>query len=150
MWREDSTTLFHFTRVCRYHWYAGGYGRTAGARGPFEVPMMPLHQSPVDVRIVSTPKPRTTGMSRHLVPAPGPALAESESLHRELVRLDAENARLAEEIKRLRDENQNLRDSAAIWIRLYERQLGRANDAIRGSGSSAQTPRRSSNPEPLL
>ena len=100
--------------------------------------MMPLHQSPVDVRIVSTPRQRTRGMSRRLVPAPGLALAESEGLGRELVRLDAENARLADEIKRLRDENQDLRDSAEIWIRLYERQLGRANDATRGSGSGAQ------------
>ena len=100
--------------------------------------MMALHQSSVDIRIVSTPRQRTKGMSHRLVPAPGLALAESEGLRRELVTLDAENARLAEEIKRLRDENQDLRDSAAIWIRLYERQLGRANDAIRGSGLSAQ------------
>ncbi len=100
--------------------------------------MMALHQSSVDIRIVSTPRQRTKGMSHRLVPAPGLALAESEGLRRELVTLDAENARLAEEIQRLRDENQDLRDSAAIWIRLYERQLGRANDAIRGSGVSAQ------------
>ena len=100
--------------------------------------MMPLHQSPVDVRIVSTHRQHAKGMSGRLVQAPGLPLAEREVLRRALVALDAENTRMAEEIKRLRDENQDLRDSAAIWIRLYERQLDRANDAVRGSGSSAQ------------
>ena len=99
---------------------------------------MPLHQSPVDVRIVSTPRQRAKGMSGRLVQAPGLSLAEREVLRRALLTLDAENARMAAEIKRLRDENQELRDSAAIWIRLYERQLDRANGAIRGSGSGAQ------------
>jgi hypothetical protein len=109
-------------------------GRPA-ALGPFEVLMMPLHQSPVDVRIVSTPRQRDT---HRLLQAPGLSFAEREGFRRKLVTRDAENARLAEEIKRLRDENQDLRDSAAIWIRLYERQLCRANAAIRGSGLSAQ------------
>jgi hypothetical protein len=100
--------------------------------------MMPLHQSPVDVRVVSTPRQRAKGLSHRLEQGAGLSLADRERVRRELLKLDAENARLAEEIKRLRDENQDLRDSAAIWIRLYERQLGRANEAVRGSGFSSQ------------
>jgi hypothetical protein len=56
---------------------------------------------------------------------------DREQMARELVRLDTENALLMEEIHRLRDENQDLRESANIWIRLYERQLGRANEALK-------------------
>lgn len=36
-------------------------------------------------------------------------------------------ARLIEECRRLRSDNDDLRASAEIWIRLYERQLERAN-----------------------
>jgi hypothetical protein len=37
--------------------------------------------------------------------------------------------RLAAEIERLRQENADLREAAAMWIRLYENQLARANFA---------------------
>ena len=40
-----------------------------------------------------------------------------------------ENRRLAAEIDRLSEENLALREAAAIWIRLYEKQLERANEA---------------------
>jgi hypothetical protein len=87
--------------------------------------MMP-HQSPVDVRVVSSsPNQRRSG------PLGRTPQAARDHLVRELVRLDTENALLIDEIRRLRDENQDLRDSANIWIRLYERQLGRANDALK-------------------
>ena len=36
---------------------------------------------------------------------------------------------LTEELSRVRQENQDLRQAADIWIRLYERQLTRANEA---------------------
>jgi predicted nuclease with TOPRIM domain len=77
-------------------------------------------------------------MSHRLVQPAGLALDDGKRLRYELLKLEAEKARLAEEIQRLRDENQDLRDSAAIWIRLYERQLGRANEAIRDSGLSTR------------
>jgi hypothetical protein len=37
--------------------------------------------------------------------------------------------RLVAEIDRLRQENADLREAAALWIRLYENQLARANFA---------------------
>jgi hypothetical protein len=42
--------------------------------------------------------------------------------------LDA-NRRLAAENARLTEENDALREAAAMWIRLYEKQLERANQA---------------------
>ena len=42
--------------------------------------------------------------------------------------LTALAARLVDECRRLRADNDDLRGSAEIWIRLYERQLDRAND----------------------
>lgn len=45
-------------------------------------------------------------------------------------------ARLVEECRRLRADNDDLRGSAEIWIRLYERQLDRAN----GLETSLRTP----------
>ena len=62
----------------------------------------------------------------------GLPLGEYERLRRELVKLDADNARLAAEIRRLREEIQDLTRAAELWIRLYERQLARANDAVKG------------------
>ena len=40
-----------------------------------------------------------------------------------------DNRRLAAENERLMEENAALREAAAIWIRLYEKQLARANAA---------------------
>jgi hypothetical protein len=77
------------------------------------------------------------GASTRLAQASSLSLEDRQRLRRDLLQLDAENVRLAEEIKRLRDENQDLRDAAALWIRLYERQLDRANEAV--SGLKAQT-----------
>jgi hypothetical protein len=56
----------------------------------------------------------------------GLATAERERQRREA--LD-DNRRLAEENARLVEENYALREAAAMWIRLYERQLERANGA---------------------
>ena len=42
-------------------------------------------------------------------------------------RLRDERGRLMREIERLTEENDDLRKSAEIWIRMYERQLARAN-----------------------
>lgn len=46
---------------------------------------------------------------------------------REILRLNAENAVLRDELARERSLNEDLSRSAAIWIRLYEEQLARAN-----------------------
>jgi len=59
-------------------------------------------------------------------------LGEHERLRHELIKLDADNARLAAEVRRLHQENQDLKKAAELWIRLYERQLARANDAVKG------------------
>jgi hypothetical protein len=62
----------------------------------------------------------------------GLPLGEHERLRRELIKVDADNKRLDAEIRRLREENQDLKKAAELWIRLYERQLARANDAVKG------------------
>ena len=83
---------------------------------------MPVTQSAVDIRISSSIRAR-------LEHAVGPALAERARLRRECEAFGAENARLGTDIERLRQENEALRESAEIWIRLYEKQLARANQA---------------------
>ena len=90
--------------------------------------MMPLQLSPGDVRIVS---PRRQP-DRRIGPERAADLPQQgeESLRRELAARNADNARLAAEVRRLQEENQDLRDAANIWIRLYERQLARANEAV--------------------
>ena len=90
--------------------------------------MMPLHLSPVDVRIAvsrrQSPRSGATGLE------PGSlSLDEQDRLRGELADLAADRARLETEIRRLQEENQDLRDAAELWIRLYERQLTRANEA---------------------
>ena len=92
--------------------------------------MMPLQLSPVDVRIVSPRRQSGRGVAGKLEQATGLPLEAQDSLRRQLADVDAENARLATEIRRLQEENQDLRDAAEIWIRLYERQLTRANEAV--------------------
>jgi hypothetical protein len=79
--------------------------------------MHPLH-APADIR-PDSPLLHTVG--RILRERRGQR--RREELAQENLRLKAEHARLA-------DENQALRDAAAIWIRLYESQLARANRAI--------------------
>ena len=53
-------------------------------------------------------------------------------------RLRDERDRLMREIERLTEENDDLRKSAEIWIRMYERQLARANhvDAVVARGAA--------------
>jgi hypothetical protein len=76
---------------------------------------MPLSQAQADVRIDS-----------RLEPPMGFASAERERQRREALE---DNRRLAAENARLVEENYTLREAAAMWIRLYERQLARANEA---------------------
>jgi hypothetical protein len=94
--------------------------------------MMPLQLSPVDVQIVAPQRQPRRRITSRLEQATGLPLAEHEHLRRELARLDGDNARQAAEIRRLREENQDLTKAAELWIRLYERQLARANDAVKG------------------
>ena len=90
--------------------------------------MMPLQLSPGDVRILS-PRRQPDGRIGPERAADLPQQAQ-ESLRRELAARNADNARLAAEVRRLQEENQDLRDAANIWIRLYERQLARATEAV--------------------
>ena len=46
---------------------------------------------------------------------------------REILRLNSENAVLRDELDRERTLNDDLSRSTAVWIRLYEQQLARAN-----------------------
>ncbi len=55
------------------------------------------------------------------------AFGERERLRDERDRFAEENQRLAMELKRVAEENTALREAARIWIRLYEKQLDRAN-----------------------
>ena len=62
---------------------------------------------------------------------------------REILKLNSENAILRDELARERALNEDLSRSAAIWIRLYEEQLARANSlAASGAGgpTGASTP----------
>ena len=47
---------------------------------------------------------------------------------REILRLTSENAMLRDELERERTLNADLTKSTALWIRLYEEQLMRANE----------------------
>jgi hypothetical protein len=76
---------------------------------------MPLSQAQADVRI-----------DTRLEPPMGLAAAERERQRREALE---DNRRLAAENARLVEENYTLREAAAMWIRLYEKQLARANEA---------------------
>jgi hypothetical protein len=75
---------------------------------------------------------RTFATRRHgarLEDAVARAFDERDRLRVERNRLNDEQFQLAAENNRLLEENAALRDAAAIWIRLYERQLERANRA---------------------
>jgi hypothetical protein len=72
-----------------------------------------------------------SSVKARLEQALGLSLAEADRLQTERELLSEENVRLAREIARLTQENQALRESAEIWIRMYENQLERANDAVR-------------------
>jgi hypothetical protein len=54
---------------------------------------------------------------------------------REILRLNAEIAALRDELERERILNEDLGRSAAMWIRLYEEQLTRANALAQAPGA---------------
>ena len=91
-----------------------------------EVHMMPMAEVPVDAAFETCPEPKIrltlTGRVR-----PRHELVDDNR------RLAAENARLAEE-------NHALREAATLWIRLYEKQLERANRATSASASVPAKP----------
>jgi hypothetical protein len=80
-----------------------------------EVYMMPLVQASV-----------TAGFGPGPESGPNRVIGERERPRRELLE---DNRRLAAENARLTDENRALREAASLWIRLYEKQLDRANHA---------------------
>jgi hypothetical protein len=88
---------------------------------------MPLFQTPVnptgDLLSTLTMKPPAT-------PRTAPRPADRDRCRSERDQLLEINDQLGADVCRLLEENQALRDAAAIWIRLYERQLARANAAI--------------------
>jgi hypothetical protein len=92
--------------------------------------MIPVSQVIIDARTDSRLEP-----SRVL------AISERERQRREALE---DNRRLVEENARLVEENYALREAAAMWIRLYERQLERANGASRSRplGRSTELSRR--------
>lgn len=77
--------------------------------------MIPMVHAPVDVSFDS-------GSDS----AMGLAISARERPRRELLE---DNRRLAAENARLSEENHALREAATLWIRLYEKQLERANQA---------------------
>ena len=77
---------------------------------------------PVDGRTFSAKKAR---LEQHGERAP-----TRDRLQRERDRLREESGRLTIEVVRLKEENEALRKSAEIWIRMYERQLARANRTV--------------------
>ena len=77
---------------------------------------MPLVHAPFDMACESAPET-----------APKGATTDKDRQRRDLLET---NRRLLDDNARLADENRALREAAAIWIRLYERQLDRANAAV--------------------
>ena len=84
--------------------------------------MMPMVQVPVEAAFETGPEPKMSI-----------TIAGRERPRREV--LD-DNRRLAAENARLAEENHNLREAATLWIRLYEKQLERANRATSASRRS--------------
>jgi hypothetical protein len=87
--------------------------------------MIPMVHAPVDVSFDSVSDS-----------AMGLAISAREGPRRELLE---NNSWLAAEYARLLEENEALREAAAMWIRLYEKQLERANYAISASALPAQS-----------
>ncbi len=75
--------------------------------------MMPMAQIPVDAAFETGPEPKIRL-----------TLTGRERPRRDL---QDDNRRLAAENVRLAEENHALREAATLWIRLYEKQLERAN-----------------------
>jgi len=105
---------------------------------------MPVVHSPVNVEI-----PHKPGVLARLEEAVGLDFGEREHLRRKTAALTEEIGQLTQEIQRLRQENRDLRDAAAMWIRMYERQLSRANCATRQIEAAAP-PAGSESGEPIL
>jgi hypothetical protein len=87
--------------------------------------MIPMVHAPVDVSFDSV---SDSAMCL--------AISARERPRRELLQ---DNRWLAAEHARLLEENDALREAAAMWIRLYEKQLERANHAISASALPAQS-----------
>jgi hypothetical protein len=87
-----------------------------------------------------------TGLARHpsAFGSANPRLGDQyRACGREILRLSSENAALQDELDHLRMLNEDLSQSAAMWIRLYEGQLGRANSLAAQSPADATTIERS-------
>jgi hypothetical protein len=84
--------------------------------------MVPMVQEPVDAAFEAVAESKIGVTTTAWEPG-------QRALHERNRRLAAENARLKEE-------NDTLREAAGMWIRLYERQLERANRATAGSDST--------------
>ena len=76
----------------------------------------------IDARTFSARKAR---LEQH-----GERALTRDCLQREHDRLREESGLLTIEVERLKEENEALRKSAEIWIRMYERQLERANRTL--------------------
>jgi hypothetical protein len=83
-----------------------------------------MSQAPADLAIESTP---AMGIRARLGQAVGLTFGERDRWRTERAELRAALRQLASENERLAQENQALHEAAAIWIRLYEKQLERAN-----------------------
>jgi len=75
------------------------------------------------------------------------AIGESDALRRQREWLAEENVRLKMELARVTEENDALRFSAEVWIRVYERQLILANQALSKLLSFADELARRTKPE---
>ena len=84
--------------------------------------MMPMVQVPVDAAFETVPEPKLSI-----------TIAGRDRPRREVL---ADNRRLAAENARLAEENHALREAASLWIRLYEKQLERANRATSASNQT--------------
>ena len=95
---------------------------------------MAVLRSPLNTE--STPRPRAR--VEHAV---GLAFGERDQLKQQVSALARQIGRLTDELARVREENLDLREAAALWIRMYERQLSRANRATQQLGKEPAAPR---------
>ena len=85
--------------------------------------MIPFSRSAAVTRVSPSMKARFEAAIELLI-------GDSNRLRREHELVGDENRRLTVEVARLAAENQALREAASIWIRMYESQLARANQAV--------------------
>jgi hypothetical protein len=97
---------------------------------------MAVLRSPLDTE--STPRSRPRARVEHAV---GLAFGERDQLRQQVSALARQVTRLTDELARVRQENLDLREAAALWIRMYERQLSRANQATQRLGKEPDAPR---------